>query len=421
MLKPLALALVLCNGWLPPAEAKYGKGAEWMQKDVEHDWYGHKRKTPSLHGGQTVEVDDGREGRSVQWPHDWQPPWPAAAEEEQGMTAFLRKSASRDVLGVPLGALFVLVLAIVSLIILYLMRQRGDAESTEDERRLGGRLGVTGTGTQANQNWRRTAHWHERRIGDNNARSVTRISEPEDVTVPEPEPPPPAEEFIQSQGDDVAPSTSEQLSGKWRGFVEQYHRSTMSLCEIFLVFEGGHVRGEGVDDVGGFTITGLSSEDCRRIALSKQYIPESKASNGEVNYDENLGHVVEYRGVAAGPLLSTSGLRGTWHIQTDQYTGQGVFHIWPVEGLHSDVAMEASKDFMRKRGIKFEVSAENVCVICFDNTIDVVLDPCGHIVVCASCAQSLNPRRCPICRSQIHQILSAKGAAMSNAGSSEEP
>lgn len=256
------------------------------------------------------------------------------------------------------------------------------------------------------------------RIRQLQARSV--ISRGQQDEPPVPEPPPPAEEFIQSQTDDVVDSKTitEHLSGKWRGFVEQYHRSTNCLCEFTLVFEDGHVRGNGVDDVGAYSVTGLISKSCRRIAFSKRYIPESKASNGKVNYEENLGHVVEYRGVGAGPEVSTSGLRGTWYIQTSQYTGQGIFHIWPVEGLRSAVAVKASEDFLSKHRT-FEISDENICVVCFDHTIDVLLDPCGHIVVCASCAQSLNPHRCPICRSSINQILSSKD--IHESVSSEEP
>lgn len=247
--------------------------------------------------------------------------------------------------------------------------------------------------------------------------------EPEEVEEP-PGPPPPAEEFIQSRDNDVLAlesmgTTAEQLSGKWRGYYEQYG-SSQQLCEFTLVFERGQVRGDGVDDVGAYRITGLSSGSCRRIAFSKQYVQNSEAYNGEVNYEENLGQVVEYRGIAAGPEVTTSGLRGTWYIQTSEYTGQGSFHIWPLEGLHSDVAMKARKDFLQKNPT-FEISEESVCVVCFDHTIDVLLDPCGHIVVCALCAQSLNPHRCPICRSEIQQILSAESAAVNEAVSSEQP
>lgn len=254
----------------------------------------------------------------------------------------------------------------------------------------------------------------------NRARGIREPAEAEAA----PSPPVPAEEFIHEQDVGVAAhpamtATAEQLTGRWRGYYEQYG-SSQRLCEFTLVFEGRQVSGDGVDDVGLYSIAGLSSEGCRRIAFSKQYVPASQASNGEVNYEENLGHMVEYRGVVAGPEVTTSGVRGTWFIQTSQYTGQGIFHIWPVEGLHSDAAMKASRDFMQQHPT-FEVSTENVCVVCFDRTIDVLLDPCGHVVVCQMCAQTLTRHRCPICRTEIQQILSAKGAAMSLSDSSEQP
>merc|ERR1719191_1057282 len=146
----------------------------------------------------------------------------------------------------------------------------------------------------------------------NNAMSVREAAEQA-----APSPPLPAKEFIQIQDGEVASTdaTAEELSGKWRGYYEQYG-SSQRLCEFSLVFENGRVNGEGVDDVGAYSITGLSSEDCLRIAFSKQYVQHSLASNGDVNQEENLGHVVEYRGMAAGPEVATSGVRGTWFIQT---------------------------------------------------------------------------------------------------------
>jgi len=38
---------------------------------------------------------------------------------------------------------------------------------------------------------------------------------------------------------------------------------------------------------------------------------------------------------------------------------------------------------------------DDVCIICFDNTIDCVLTPCGHQICCMVC--SSNMRTCPVC------------------------
>ena len=39
----------------------------------------------------------------------------------------------------------------------------------------------------------------------------------------------------------------------------------------------------------------------------------------------------------------------------------------------------------------------------FDALIDTGLHPCGHFALCRGCADRLNPRRCPICRTPIQQ------------------
>ena len=46
------------------------------------------------------------------------------------------------------------------------------------------------------------------------------------------------------------------------------------------------------------------------------------------------------------------------------------------------------------------------CVICLTNPREIVILNCGHICVCADCAQALpTPRRCPICRADIERLV----------------
>jgi pSer/pThr/pTyr-binding forkhead associated (FHA) protein len=46
---------------------------------------------------------------------------------------------------------------------------------------------------------------------------------------------------------------------------------------------------------------------------------------------------------------------------------------------------------------------DNVCKICFDGVIDVVLYPCGHLVICQECAKKVSD--CPICRMVICDVV----------------
>lgn len=46
---------------------------------------------------------------------------------------------------------------------------------------------------------------------------------------------------------------------------------------------------------------------------------------------------------------------------------------------------------------------EDLCKICYDHDIDVVLYPCGHFVLCRMCAQKVSD--CPVCRFVITDVI----------------
>lgn len=217
-------------------------------------------------------------------------------------------------------------------------------------------------------------------------------------------PPTSAAEYIR-ESSAVATLPMKRLpSGTWRGYYNQYG-SRHAVCEFKLAFNGDRVHGNGVDDVGSYSIDGFYSQGTGRIAFRKQYVQGSTASNGRASR-ENLGHCVEYRGECAGTDLG-HGVRGLWYVETALYRGSGRFHIWPVLDLQSPAAAEAGAAFVRTHPT-FKVSPDNVCAVCYDRAIDVLVDPCGHIVICAVCAERLNPRKCPICRADILQVLPAQ-------------
>ena len=49
------------------------------------------------------------------------------------------------------------------------------------------------------------------------------------------------------------------------------------------------------------------------------------------------------------------------------------------------------------------------CCICFSETVDCRLDPCGHVAICSTCSDAIVSRamargaapKCPICRTQV--------------------
>lgn len=45
------------------------------------------------------------------------------------------------------------------------------------------------------------------------------------------------------------------------------------------------------------------------------------------------------------------------------------------------------------------------CIICYAEPKSVVFAPCGHYCCCASCANQMRAKGCPLCRQRIAQIV----------------
>ena len=153
-----------------------------------------------------------------------------------------------------------------------------------------------------------------------------------------------------------------------------------------LPLEVGAVSGAGTDDVGKYEIHGKYHAVTQRVAFSKVYLSGTRNAAGNFNR-ENKGHRVEYR----GQMQSLgAGLRGTWEIKSNIGNYSGAFHLWPV--------MEGWDD-----GQEATYVVDGDCAVCFDALIDTGLHPCGHFALCRGCADRLDPRRCPICRTPIQR------------------
>lgn len=192
-------------------------------------------------------------------------------------------------------------------------------------------------------------------------------------------------------------------SGAWRGYyshVDGQH----GVCEFRLAFDSSGIRGDGTDDVGGYSIRGLAGSN-GHVAFTKQYLAGTLSAGGLVRA-ENQAHAVEYRGKAArtdanGRPVLGNGVRGKWSIRRHGWLPvtmySGVFHLWPVmrhwevDGDEADGAAEESE-----------------CCVCYDRQIDVRLEPCGHVALCGACAAQLRPQRCPLCRVDIRQVQSVR-------------
>ncbi|CAE7206033.1 FRAS1 [Symbiodinium sp. CCMP2592] len=80
-------------------------------------------------------------------------------------------------------------------------------------------------------------------------------------------------------------------SGLWRGYYV-YERVNHDVCEFNLQFsENRNVRGDGVDDVGAYNISGSLDRSMREITFHKKYRRGTRNHLGFVNED-NEGHTV---------------------------------------------------------------------------------------------------------------------------------
>jgi len=50
-----------------------------------------------------------------------------------------------------------------------------------------------------------------------------------------------------------------------------------------------------------------------------------------------------------------------------------------------------------------EKEEEKLCKICFEEEIDTVITPCGHVAICLGCSKGLV--LCPMCRNKINQVI----------------
>ncbi|HEX6885599.1 MAG TPA: hypothetical protein VF530_19660 [Planctomycetota bacterium] len=107
-------------------------------------------------------------------------------------------------------------------------------------------------------------------------------------------------------------------SGTWQGYYEQGGKRHPQ--EMKLEFAGGHVRGEGHDGIGPFTVRGSFDSSSLRVSWTKSY----------------RWHRVRYYG-----LRVPDGIRGTWRLWFEE----DGFHLWPggsAEGATERAAAEAS-------------------------------------------------------------------------------
>jgi|SRR6185437_5401937 hypothetical protein len=108
-------------------------------------------------------------------------------------------------------------------------------------------------------------------------------------------------------------------SGAWRGFYS-YGRGDRHHMQLDLLFSGGILAGDGLDDVGSFVMHG-------------SYDPVSGACRWTKTYIGS--HDVGYAGARDG-----NGIAGTWQLGR----GYGTFRIWPAGRTDTSGADESIEE-----------------------------------------------------------------------------
>ena len=81
---------------------------------------------------------------------------------------------------------------------------------------------------------------------------------------------------------------------------------------------------------------------------------------------------------------------------------------WQAVEVHEEnERLKAHLKHRAKGNNSVGVYSMNSCSICLNETVAVIIQPCGHACLCKDCAKKLienYAQRCPICRNKIRRI-----------------
>ncbi len=83
----------------------------------------------------------------------------------------------------------------------------------------------------------------------------------------------------------------------------------------------------------------------------------------------------------------------------------------PLDANESDVMLlirrivHLERDLKAKHDKINKLEEQSLCCICMDNTANVVLLECNHLIVCHDCTTTKQLKQCPVCNNQITRVL----------------
>ncbi|TNJ26495.1 Ankyrin repeat protein 2 [Giardia muris] len=146
------------------------------------------------------------------------------------------------------------------------------------------------------------------------------------------------------------------------------------------------------------------------------------------NYPEVVRLLIPYE----QGLINSSGYRAQWCAAESPWVGrfsqvckllerEDMHRLPPphnpgeVPGLRDRVSeLTAENEYLKKKLSLFRNSNDEVensisdpltCIVCLRNPKDTLLQPCGHLCVCSTCAKQIMNQTCPLCRTPIESTV----------------
>lgn len=99
-----------------------------------------------------------------------------------------------------------------------------------------------------------------------------------------------------------------------------------------------------------------------------------------------------------------------YHIYSEEKRSKTIAH--PLAPPHPSAPPAAEVDFESLNLSGEDAQARDgtpTCVVCMDNTIQTIIRPCNHAVLCFACARHYQEvvkqqRFCPLCKAPMHSI-----------------
>ena len=142
----------------------------------------------------------------------------------------------------------------------------------------------------------------------------------------------------------------------------------------------------------------------------------NKNNNAEVNNkNNNNNEIEEYEeifdiGIEFIPYYEKNSKEYNQNKSNNELILISLFNVEKKENNELDIKCVSQK--LKKHNYFFELKdiydgagANGKCVICYTNNRNTIFINCRHSCCCQNCSNALNPKICPLCKNDIHDII----------------